>query len=63
MQDGINSLLGEKIAKVLFYNLCTIKVLGDCKSCKRNDVSHNRTECKSCRISSIIKMEKCPVAF
>lgn len=33
-QDEISALLGKKIAQILFYNLCTITVTGDCRNCE-----------------------------
>lgn len=51
-QDKLTELLGWVIAKFIFYNLCTITVIGDCENCKCRDAS--------CDISlSSLEAEKC----
>lgn len=57
-QDRINDLLGKRIAETIFYNLCTITVIGDCENCKRNQ---NNTKCENCKKSPQIRAETCPL--
>lgn len=54
--ENINRLLGEEIAKKLFYNLCTISITGNCQSCKKDG---NALRCQSYVKSSPKDIEHC----
>ncbi|MDD5197358.1 MAG: GGDEF domain-containing protein [Candidatus Gracilibacteria bacterium] len=55
-QDQVNDLFGKKIAETIFYNLCTITVIGDCQNCEKNQ---DTVECRSYKNSPQTKGEKC----
>lgn len=58
-QDQINNLLGKKIAETIFYNLCTISVVGDCRNCRKN---RDNKECGTCNDAAAdFKAEHCPL--
>ena len=57
-QEQINDVLGKKISEVIFYNLCTIKVIGDCKNC---NIDQDNASCNNCKKLPHKKMGQCPI--
>lgn len=50
--DSFLSMELQKIAKTLFYNLCTIEIAGGCEKCKKAE-----GRCENCPLFSIKKAE------
>lgn len=57
-QNQINDILGKKITETMFYNLCTITIVGGCNSCSTRPMN---TACESSQNSTESGTSICPL--